>query len=364
MPRANASLVVLVALASAAACGTSGSSNPAGAPHGAGSGSGAAQGDDAAPPADDSSSAGSDSGSGSGSGTGAGGDDGTTEAGAGPTEAGAPGDGAPPVATDAGPTSTLPPVKGDGTSGSFMVTTQMSTGPGGNYTLYYPTSIATDGYLHPSLVWGNGALATPSNYTTLLDTIASNGFVIIEYNATPNGQQMIDAIDWLVAQDAMQGSVLYQHLATGSISAGGHSAGSIATFDAAADPRLVTTVHLSGGTMSPHTDLANLRHAALFVCGDTPTGAGLTTGDVANPNCEYDFENATVPVFYGMLKGASHLSTYDGIGDDTQRTQFARAIIAWLGWKLAGQQSLASTFAGSSCALCSDPAWTASGKGI
>jgi hypothetical protein len=108
----------------------------------------------------------------------------------------------------------------------------------------------------------------------------------------------------------------------------------------------------------------NLRHAALFVCGDVPTGAGLTTGDVANPNCEYDFQNATVPVFYGMQKGASHLSTYDGIGDDTQRTQFARAIIGWLGWKLAGEQPLATMFVGASCTLCTDPAWTIEQRGL
>jgi hypothetical protein len=137
-----------------------------------------------------------------------------------------------------------------------------------------------------------------------------------------------------------------------------------AAFDVAADPRLVTTVHLSGGTMSPHTELANLRHAALFVCGDVPTGAGLTTGDVANPNCEYDFQNAMVPVFYGMQKGASHLSTYDAIGNDAQRTQFARAMIGWLLWKLAGEQALASMFVGASCMLCTDPAWTVEQRGL
>jgi hypothetical protein len=261
-------------------------------------------------------------------------------------------------------TGIFPPVTDPGQTGPFKVTAQMSTGPGNNYALYYPTSIATDGYKHPSLVWGNGALASPSNYTTLLTTVASNGFVIVEYNGTPNAQQMTDAIDWLVAQNAAQGSVLDGHLDASKIAAGGHSAGSIAAFDAAADPRLSTTVHLSGGTMSPHTDLANLRHPALFVCGDTPTGAGLTTGDVANPNCEYDFENATVPVFYGMLKGASHLSTYDGIGDDTQRTAFARAIIGWLRWKLAADQTLAAMFVGTACTLCSDPAWVAKERGL
>jgi hypothetical protein len=269
----------------------------------------------------------------------------------------------PDAGTDSS-AATLPAVSDKGQTGSFAVMTQGSTGPGNNYTLYYPTQIATDGYRHPSLVWGNGALATPSNYTTLLTTIASNGFVIIEYASTPNAQQMTDAIDWLVAQNEAQGSVLYHHLDVSEIAAGGHSAGSLAAFDVAADPRLVTTVHLSGGTMSPHTELANLRHAALFVCGDVPTGAGLTTGDVANPNCEYDFENATVPVFYGMQKGASHLSTYDGIGDDTQRTQFARAIIGWLGWKLAGEQPLATMFVGASCALCTDPAWTIEQRGL
>ncbi len=143
--------------------------------------------------------------------------------------------------------ATLPAVTDPDKMGSFAVTTQGSTGPGSNYTLYYPTQIATDGYHHPSLVWGNGALATPSNYTTLLNTIGSYGFVIIEYNSTPNAQQMTDAIDWLVAQNAAQGSVLYQHLDTSEISAGGHSAGSLAAFDVAADPRLVTTAHLSGG---------------------------------------------------------------------------------------------------------------------
>jgi hypothetical protein len=142
----------------------------------------------------------------------------------------------------------------------------------------------------------------------------------------------------------------------------GHSAGSLATFRIATDPRLTTTVHLSGGTFPPHAELANLRKPAAFMCGDAG-GDGLLVGDIARPNCDYDFQNAQVPVFYGNPLGASHMSV-TGAATDPLTQNFMAATAAWLRWQLSGDAAPKTLFTGASCELCRDPAWGAEQKNL
>ncbi|HEX6246180.1 MAG TPA: hypothetical protein VFZ61_34890, partial [Polyangiales bacterium] len=100
----------------------------------------------------------------------------------------------------------------------------------------------------------------------------------------------------------------------------------------------------------------NLHAPALFICGE-PGGDGLLFGDVATPNCEIDFMNATVPVFYGITKGASHMTPTD-IGDAAIRTHQLGAMVGWLRWQLGGDQQAKQLFVGSACTLCGDAAWS------
>ena len=254
----------------------------------------------------------------------------------------------------------LPDVTDFKTAGPF--TPKRAPGPSG-YVLFYPEELGKDGAKHPIVSWGPGAVETASDFVTMLSHIASHGFAVISFDATPQGQELITGIDFMLAENARADSVFYQKLDPTKISAGGHSAGSLATFAIGSDPRLVTTLHISGGTFDPHTDIMNLHAPALFVCGE-PGGDGLLVGDVAHANCEIDFMNATVPVFYGITKGASHMTPTE-IGDPAIRTHQLGAMVGWLRWQLLGDMKAGSLFTGDACMLCSDPAWsTAKAKNL
>jgi hypothetical protein len=275
-------------------------------------------------------------------------------------------------ATGAPNRGTLPPVDDLEHEGPFMVGMMDNTGPGRNYRLIYPMPLGKDGIKHPVFSWGPGAGSTPDVYVTALAHVASHGFVVLSYNATPQGKELTDAIGWLVEQNQASSGMLSGKLDTEHVAVGGHSAGSLATFVVASDPRITTTVHMSGGTFDPHTDVKNLRAPAVFLCGRSPMGSddGLTTGDLADPNCKIDFMNATGPVFYGSLKDGAHVSLIDvaGIGpsaDDPTKLKFIGAMVGWLRWKLAGDESLKSMFVGTDCTLCKpDTGWTVQQKNL
>ena len=64
---------------------------------------------------------------------------------------------------------------------------------------------------------------------------------------------------------------------------------------------------------------------------------------------------STVPIFYGNL-GVGHFGTYG----QPNGGEFAQVGIAWLKWKLMGDDTMAAKgmFAGADCTLCKDPDWT------
>jgi hypothetical protein len=368
---ASAWLVVLLLII---ACGNQAPSTESAA---SGSGSSGRAGPNAAPSSGGGSGAGSASGS-SASGSGSlvmddGGQraseaDAMSSAGSDAAPAGASSEGGAP-GSDAGgsstpPTGVFPAVTDPGVAGPFTPTTTGSTGPGGAYTAFYPKELGQGGVKNPIVIWGDGATLTPTSYLTLIDHLASHGFAILAYNATPQASDMTKAIDWMVSESARQGSVFYGKLDTTKIASMGHSAGSLATFAIANDPRLTTTMHLDGGTMSPHTDAKNLVKPAAFICGDSG-GDGLITGDLARPNCDIDFQNATTPVWYGDIIGASHL-TVTGTATDPKVKAFMTATAAWLRWQLAADQTMKAFFVPSgTCTLCTQTAlWTVQEKNL
>lgn len=256
-------------------------------------------------------------------------------------------------------TGSLPAVTDLQQPGPF--TPVQGAGPA-NFVLFHPQELGEGGVKHPIVSWGPGAAENAGSFTTLLKHLASHGFAVISFDGTPQGQELVTAIDWMLAENDRSDSQFYQKLDTSKISAAGHSAGSIATFKIAADARLITTIHLSGGTFDPHTDISNLRAPTLFICGD-PGGDGLIVGDVARPNCDIDFMNVEVPVFYGVPKGASHMSATE-IGDAKLRTLIQGAFVGWLRWQLADDQTQKDKFVGDACTFCSDSAWTVQQKGL
>jgi hypothetical protein len=228
--------------------------------------------------------------------------------------------------------SGLPKVMTTDGDGPFEVTQNLSSGPEGQSGLFYPTKLGENGVKHPIFVWGCGGTATPSSYANELKRIASHGFVVIAEvsNIGDDGKPLLAAADWIVAENARQGSELYGMLDTTRLGLGGHSIGSVNSFLAGVDKRWTTTVHVAGGSLddvndpnAPTTGMGgkNLIHPTAYICSENDV-----FGNVEKTQKDYD--NTTVPVFFTIIAGADHVgATMAGLP----------VLIAWLRWQLAGE---------------------------
>ncbi len=286
-----------------------------------------------------------------GGGAGAGGSD----AGAGGASAGVGGGGS--GAPAGGPT--LPMITDPGADGPFDYDRVDTVSGLSSHTLFVPNETGSHGK-HPTVVWTCGNGGSVSFYTSFLQHLASHGFLVVADKASSSDRQaevasQKAAIDWLLAENAKAGGDFSGKIDVDHIAVMGHSLGSLASFATAADNmHVATSIHYSGGlTGNPvgfdQGALARMTKPAAFLCGGSDGTAG--------PSCEMDFEQAPpmLPVFYGVLAGASHIGPFAG---SPRGGQYGRAGVAWLRWQLADDPAFASWFIGGSCTLCSSP-WTA-----
>jgi hypothetical protein len=246
--------------------------------------------------------------------------------------------------TNPPPVGSLPPVNSVDADGPFATTVTQRTGPSRNAWVVRPTTLGANGLKHPIFLWGPGGGTGPADYEFHLRRLASHGFVVFSVTSTGNGSEMEAAMDWLVAENSRTASAYYQKLDVSKIAAGGHSQGSITTFAVAADARLTTTIHISGGSFDGNGH-RSLRKPAAYMCGGSDT--------LALPNCERDYTNTSnVPVFYTVMANVSH-------------TQAARealpAMTAWLRWHLAGETQRRDSFLSTNCAFCTGK-WSSKSK--
>jgi hypothetical protein len=258
--------------------------------------------------------------------------------------------------TAAGPS--FPSVSDLGGDGPYESMTVENSGPNNNYTIYRPAQLAPGGAKNPIVGWMSGGGSTPSQYS-LLPHLATHGFVVVASNTAPAlgnevalGEEIIAGIDWILMENAASGSPFFGTLDETKIASMGYSMGALATTAIAGDPRLTTTVHISGGNMQ--TDRIAMLHApAAFICG--ASGA-----DIAGANCATDFEAATTPVFYGVFNGGDHL----GVRTAPYSDRIRLVVTGWLRWQLMQDASLESMFVGDMCTVCEDPNWTVKQKGL
>ncbi len=281
-------------------------------------------------------------------------------AGAGAAGAAAAGSGGAP------PSSGFPAVTDLQAKGPFTATTIAATGPNGNYTVHLPMQLAPNGSKNPIVGWMSGGGTDPSWYT-LLPHLASHGFVVVASNTVPSigaeaelGQEIIAGIDWALAENGKQGSMLFEKLDGTKIASMGYSMGSLATFMIANDERLTTTVHISGGNMVAER-VNNLHAPAAFLCGSPNATCNIlaTDCDIAAVNCDTDFAGASTPVFYGNFPGG-HL----GIMTSPHMERISGAVTGWLRWQLMGDASLKGMFVGPQCTMCSDANWKVQQKNL
>lgn len=222
---------------------------------------------------------------------------------------------------------TLPAVTSLSMDGPFAVTVDQQGG--GDSVIIRPTELGKDGAKHPVFVFGNGATATPNSYTQQMSRIASHGFIVMNVKSsmvTP--ANLKTALDWIEAEGGKMGSVFYQKL-NGKYAMGGHSLGSLSTFDAeAGETRLTTTIHVAGGSFDMMGS-SKVKTPTAYICGDT---------DFARPNCEADFETVgDQPTFFTIMTGSDHILAVTNAVD---------AMLGWLRWHLAGETERKAMFTG------------------
>lgn len=223
------------------------------------------------------------------------------------------------------------------TKGTYAVTTDQRAGA--NSWVFRPTDLGKDGVKHPIFVFGCGATSTPSQYVDHWTMVASHGFVVISpNNSSVDAPAMKASLDWIIAQNDVKDSPYYQKLNTKKIAMGGHSLGSIATFDQEAmETRLTTTIHIAGGSFDGMGS-SKVKTPTAYMCGQMDQ-------DIASPQCKTDFDNVkNQPTYFVQLAGVDHVGA---------ARQALPGIIGWLRWYL-NDEDRKSMFVGPGCDFCKD----------
>ncbi|MBO4500178.1 MAG: alpha/beta hydrolase [Bacteroidaceae bacterium] len=237
----------------------------------------------------------------------------------------------------------------------------------------------------PVLVWGNGGCAnSPSGHINFLNEIASQGFIVIAIGPMPTGQgggfgggmgggnrpqgaqsQLLDALDWITAQNADKTSQYYGKIDLKNVAAAGMSCGGLQAYQVSADPRIKTVMicnsglfNNGGGSMMggmpniPKEDLNKIKVPMLYILGG-PT-------DIAYENGMDDFKRLEkIPAFVCNFN-VGHGGTYT----NPNGGEFGIVACAWLKWQLKGNQEAGTLFTGSPCGLSLREGWTTDKKNI
>jgi len=270
----------------------------------------------------------------------------------------------------------------------------MEPAPGlATHTLYRPADLGAVSSKLPIIAWGEGACANDGNrFRWFLSEIASHGYLVLAVGPigspdkeiwretapqppvggpplklpppATHSSQLVDAIDWAVAENDRAGSPYFHRLDTRKVAVMGMSCGGAQAIEASADPRVSTSVIWNSGLFPGETTMAGgktltkkdlqLIHAPVaYVSGDE--------SDVAFVNANDDFQRLDrVPAFRAYRKLTGHGGTYGEVdGGD-----FGKVGVAWLDWRLKGDAGAGRMFLGSACGLCTNPRWVVKQKNL
>ncbi len=259
-----------------------------------------------------------------------------------------------------------------------------------NHAIYRPQNLGALGDRKlPIIAWGNGGcFDNGSGFRWFLSEVASYGFLVIangSIGADPRAPrsmptrilqpselpppathtaQLLEAIDWALAEGRRAGSALNGKLASEQIAVMGQSCGGVQAIEAAADPRIKTVMiwnsgllpqptAMGGGRTLSKDDLSKLHTPAAYISGDSV--------DIAFANANDDFKRlSAVPVFRAYERGVTHGGTYG----QPNGGEFGGVAVAWLQWQLQGDRHAGRMFTGANCGLCVNPRWVVQKKKI
>jgi dienelactone hydrolase len=294
-------------------------------------------------------------------------------------------------------TGAFPPRPTQG-SGPYKAVMEMDAGLT-DHTIYRPEDLAAlGGTKLPIVIWGNGACVDVGNaFQPFLTDLSSYGYLVIALGpiverptpppsqppaaapttpsdttqlprnlppAATHPSQMIDAMNWALAENNRSGSKYFEHLETGKIAVMGQSCGGVQAIEVAADPRVTTAMiwnsglfaqpsNMGGGKTLSKSDLQSIHVPVAYISGDAQ--------DIAFNNANSDFDHFTkIPAFRAYERGVGHGGTYR----EPNGGEFSGVGVAWLDWQLKGDQRAARMFRGADCGLCVDPKWVVRTKNL
>ena len=264
----------------------------------------------------------------------------------------------------------------DGGTGPYtaMMVTESSLS---THTVFRPKDLSVFGRKNklPIIAWGNGGCAnSPWEHVNFLSEISSYGFLVIAIGPMPDeGQrgggrstssQLIDAINWAIAQNNDKSSQYYNKIDITKIAVSGMSCGGLQALETAPDQRVTTAVICNSGILGnagggmpgmpnlTKDHLAKLHSPTLYILGGEK--------DIAYSNGMDDFKRIdNVPVFVANMD-VGHGGTYR----QPHGGEFAKVATAWFKWQLKGDKEAAKMFTGDPCGLSLDPNWKVDRKNI
>ena len=258
--------------------------------------------------------------------------------------------------SDAGPTAgasgasgmgaTLPPTTDYAQKGPFATAMMSNTGPGSRYTLFRPEPVGKAGFVHPPVIFGPGIITSPAQYTTLLDHLASHGFVTLCVNSLTGGPNapgnltaMEQGLDWLLSQNEIAG-MFQGKLAVDRAVTMGYSIGSTASVQLSSHEAIATTVAIHG-----HNTQGDPHGPVLLLTGtmDVIDDVRRTLGTLE----EAPAMLAALPI--------GHLDVLSELG---AKGRYLAPITAWLRYWVSGDDAAKSYFWGDGCTMCKSP-WVA-----
>lgn len=307
-------------------------------------------------------------------------------------------------------TDKTPPVEPISTETNSRIVEDGGTGPYSasmvsdstlaTHTIFRPKDLSVFGRKNklPVIAWGNGACAnSPWEHVNFLSEIASHGFLVIAIGPMPqegqrgggfgmtrgrnmtggentsSNSQLIDAINWAIAQDSNQTSIYYNKIDTAKIGVAGMSCGGLQAYEAAPDPRVATVMICNSGIFNTPMGGSGARRG----------GGGLS----GMPNLTKEhLEKLHSPIIF-ILGGESDMAYSNGM-DDFRRIndlpvvaanldvghggtysrphggEFAIVATAWLQWQLKGDEEASKMFVGSPCELSQRTGWKVEKKNI
>lgn len=178
--------------------------------------------------------------------------------------------------------------------------------------------------------------------------------------------QLRQAIDWALAENARQGSPYYGHIDPKWIAVSGWSCGGLQALQIAADQRVATTIIHNSGIWASATrpdgghlpssmdigkgSLGKLHSPVIYILGGP--------ADIAYANGMDDFKRIDqAPVMTANID-VGHQGTFL----QTNGGAAAAVAVKWLDWQLKGDPEAAKYFTGKDCGICKDPTWKVESK--